>query len=164
MKIGLNSSFLALFARRCPLERVSPNSNQNKLMELQVGVKILLKNSEGKYLLVRRNPEKYPEVGPKWDIVGGRINPGAPLIENLKREIEEEVGLDYQGEPKLISAQDILKPDKHVVRLTYIGDQDGDPKIDEDHLEAKWFTGEEIKNLENLDSYFKELLGKAIDL
>ena len=133
-------------------------------MELQVGVKILLKNSEGKYLLVRRNPKKYPEVGPKWDIVGGRINAGTSLIENLKREIKEEVGLDYQGEPKLISAQDILKPDKHVVRLTYIGDQDGDPKIDEDHLEAKWFTGEEIKNLENLDSYFKELLGKAIDL
>ena len=133
-------------------------------MELQVGVKILLKNSEGKYLLVRRNPKKYPEVGPKWDIVGGRINAGTSLIENLKREIKEEVGLDYQGEPKLISAQDILKPDKHVVRLTYIGDQDGDPKIDEDHLEAKWFTGEEIKNLENLDSYFKELLGKVIDI
>jgi len=39
-------------------------------MELQVGVKVLLKNKEGKFLLIRRSPKKYPEVGPKWDIVG----------------------------------------------------------------------------------------------
>ncbi len=64
-------------------------------MELQVGVKALLKNKNGKYLLLRRNPKKYPDVGPKWDIVGGRINPGSLLLENLKREIKEEVGLDY---------------------------------------------------------------------
>jgi len=52
-------------------------------MELQVGVKALLRNKEGKYLLIRRSSEKYPEVGAKWDIVGGRINPGETLLENL---------------------------------------------------------------------------------
>lgn len=134
----------------------------NKVMILQVGVKILLKNSEGKFLLVRRNPKKYPEVGAKWDIVGGRIEPGDSLLENLKREIKEEVGLDYFGIPKLIAAQDILKPDKHVVRLTYTGEIEGDPKIDEDHIEAKWFTVEEVKVLEFLDSYLKELVEQGI--
>lgn len=129
-------------------------------MILQVGVKILLKNSEGKFLLVRRNPKKYPEVGAKWDIVGGRIEPGTPLLENLKREIKEEVGLDYFGIPKLIVAQDILKPDKHIVRLTYTGEIEGDPKIDEDHIEAKWFTVEEVKILKDLDLYFKQAMNK----
>lgn len=128
-------------------------------MQLQVGVKILLKNSEGKYLLVRRNPKKYPEVGAKWDIVGGRIEPGTNLIDNLRREIKEEVGLEYLGEPILASAQDILKSsDRHIVRITYTGEIDGNPIVDDDHTEAKWFTGEEIKNLENLDSYFRELI------
>ena len=60
-------------------------------MELQVGVKVFLKNLQGKYLLVRRSPKKYPEVGALWDIVGGRINPGSPLLENLKREKKEEL-------------------------------------------------------------------------
>ena len=134
-------------------------------MDLQVGVKALLKNREGKYLLLRRNPKKYPEVGAKWDIIGGRINPGSPLLENLKREIMEEAGLDYQGTPKLVAAQDILKSaDKHVVRLTYIGEMDGQPKIDEEHLEARWFTSAEIKALGvgELDSFFKELVDKEI--
>ncbi len=39
------------------------------MMELQVGVKALLRNPEGKYLLARVSQEKYPEIGPKWDIV-----------------------------------------------------------------------------------------------
>lgn len=140
----------------------------NQEIILQVGVKILLKNSQGKYLLVRRNPKKYPEVGPKWDIVGGRINPGSPLLENLQREIKEEVGFIYTGDPRLVAAQDILKvPGKHVVRLTFLGELDGEPRIDEEHLEAKWFSAKEIEKIEPnlLDGFFHALLAeKAIIL
>jgi len=134
-------------------------------MELQVGVKILMKNPEGKYLLVRRNPKKYPEVGPKWDIVGGRIDPGSPLLESLKREVKEETQLDLVDEPKLVAAQDILRvPGKHVVRLTYVGTINGEPVIDEEHDECKWFTMEEMKQMseDELDGYFKELLDKEV--
>lgn len=134
-------------------------------MELQVGVKILLKSSEGKYLLVRRSPEKYPEVGKhQWDIVGGRIDPGIPLLENLRREIKEEIGMDIEKEPKLIAAQDILRiPGRHVIRLSYIGEANGEPKVDNEELiESRWLTIEEIKKLDGLDIYFKELLDKGM--
>jgi len=134
-------------------------------MELQVGVKVFLKNSEGKYLLLRKSPEKYPEVGPKWDIVGGRIEPGAPLMENLKREVHEETKLDLTETPTLIAAQDILRvPGRHVVRLTYTGTIEGEPQLDEEHLEHRWFTMEELKKLgeDELDMYFKELLDKGV--
>ena len=133
-------------------------------MELQVGVKVLLKNKEGKFLLIRRSPKKYPEVGPKWDIVGGRINPGTELMENLKREIKEEIGLEVAQDPKLIAAQDILRvPGRHVVRLTHIGEIEGEPKIDEESLEFGWFTMDQIKQMseQELDIYFKELLDKG---
>lgn len=116
-------------------------------------------------MLVRRNPKKYPEVGPKWDIVGGRIDAGSPLFENLRREIKEEVNLDYQGEPRLVAAQDILRVEgRHVVRLTYTGELSGEPVLDDDHLEVRWFEAQEIKNLseEELDIYFKELVDKRI--
>lgn len=128
-------------------------------MNLQVGVKILLKNNEGKYLLVRRSVEKYPEVGPKWDIVGGRIDPGSPLIDNLKREVKEETGLEIKGNPKLIEAQDILRIEgKHVVRLTYIGEADGEVVLSEEHDNYGWFTIEEMDKLEPMDIYFKEVI------
>ena len=132
-------------------------------MELQVGVKVLLQNPAGKYLLIRRSEEKYPEVGARWDIVGGRIDDGTTLLENLKREIKEEVGLELQDEPKLVAAQDILRVlGRHVVRLTYAGKIAGKPKLDGDHTEFGWFTIDEMKSLDNLDIYFKELLEKGI--
>jgi ADP-ribose pyrophosphatase YjhB (NUDIX family) len=129
-------------------------------MELQVGVKILLKNAEGKYLLLERNLDKYASVGKenRWDIVGGRIIPGTSLMQNLKREIFEEIRLDFKEEPALIAAQDILLNDKHVVRLTYLGVIEGEPKLDSDHVSFKWFLPEELIHLEGLDKYFKSLL------
>jgi 8-oxo-dGTP diphosphatase len=128
-------------------------------MLLQVGVKVLLKNKDGKYLLARRNPKKYPEVGATWDIVGGRIEPGTTLLENLMREVKEETGLELISPVKLVAAQDILKvADKHVVRLTYLGEIDGEPKIDEEHLEAGWFSVSEIMKLDAVDGFLKELL------
>lgn len=127
-------------------------------MDLQVGVKILLKNGEGKYLVVCRNPEKYPDAGKQWEIVGGRIDPGTNLIDNLRREVKEETGLEIKYEPELVTAQDIIKSSKHIVRLTYSGFADGEVKLSEEHTEYKWLSLEEISQLDPIDLYLKEVL------
>src|SRR3989344_3291567 len=129
-------------------------------MELQVGVRIFLKNKDGKYLAMLRSAEKYPEAGAKWEMVGGRINPGTPLIENIKREVMEETGLEITGEPELVTAQDILRPHKHIVRLTYSGFADGEVKLSDEHTDFKWVNLEEFKKLEPIDSVLKEVLEK----
>jgi len=134
--------------------------NMENEIKLQVGVKVLIKNKEGKYLLLKRSDKKYPNMEGKWDIVGGRIDPGKTLIENLKREIEEETSLSLKEDPKLICAQDIIRgEDVHVVRLTYIGKADGDVKLDsEEHVSCKWVSEEELRSFDDLDIYFKEVL------
>lgn len=132
-------------------------------MELRVGVKILLKNREGKYLVLRRSALKYPDVGSEWDITGGRINAGETLLENLKREVQEETGLNIIGGPELIYAQDILRiKDKHVVRLTYIGEAQGGVVLSDEHDEYKWVTKGELATLEPMDRYFKEVINKKL--
>lgn len=144
---------------------INTRSAMGNNIALQVGVKILLKNKEGKYLLVRRTMKKYPEIRGRWDIVGGRIAAGKTLLENLGREVKEEVGLEIAGraelggEPRLIAAQDIINQDRHVVRLTYFGKAIGQVELDiEENDMYKWYTFAEIKNLDDLDIYFKELL------
>ncbi len=129
-------------------------------IKLQVGVKIFLKNKDGKFLLLKRNLEKYQEIRGEWDIVGGRIEPGSKLLDNLKREVMEETQLEIIGEPKLIFAQDIIpNEEKHVVRLTYVGETTGEPVLDtSENIEYKWLTIAEIKNQENLDIYVKEIV------
>lgn len=131
----------------------------NTEIKLQVGVKIVLKDNEGKYLVLCRSAEKYPEVGAQWDIVGGRINTGLSLMENLSREVKEETGLDLAREPKLITAQDIIKTDKHVVRLTYVGAASGVVTLSDEHSEYRWLSMDELLTIEPLDPYFKKIIG-----
>lgn len=126
-------------------------------MELQVGVKVLLRNEDGAFLLIRRSPEKYGSD--KWDIPGGRIDPGSELLKNLVREVKEETGLDMTSIPKLIAAQDIMASEtRHVVRLTYLGSAQGEPQLSDEHTEYKWVLLARMKKLANLDSYLKRLL------
>lgn len=134
-------------------------------MELQVGVKVLLKNSKGNYLLVLRSIKKYPEVKyPKWDVVGGRIIPGTPLFSNLKREVEEETGLKLVKVDKILGVQDILRiKDRHVVRITYLGSATGKIKLDEEeNTKYKWFSLKELKAIpkKSLDIYFSDILNE----
>jgi 8-oxo-dGTP pyrophosphatase MutT (NUDIX family) len=80
-------------------------------------------------------------------------------MDNLKREVKEETGLGINGKPKLIEAQDILRiEDKHVVRLTYIGEADGEVILSDEHDQYGWFSVDEMDKLEPMDIYFKEVI------
>lgn len=133
-------------------------------VELQVGVKVLLRNAEGKYLLIRRSTDKYQEVQHTWDIPGGRIDSSTELLSNLKREIDEETGLQMMTTPELVGAQDIFNTEqnRHIVRLTYVGNAEGEPRLSEEHTEYKWVSFGELSTLENLDTYLKQLIGSGV--
>lgn len=131
---------------------------------LQVGVKMIA-IYEGKFLILRRSSAVYSDVqGTIWDIPGGRIDPTFSLFDNLKREIQEEVGLEIasnDGENiTLLDAQDIWVPAKnlHVVRLTYVGMVEGEVALSDEHDEYKLASYEEL--LEFFDE--NTLLGKVL--
>jgi len=128
-----------------------------------VGVKAILENDEGQILLLKRSPEKYPQVQKIWDIPGGRINTGSTLLENLKREINEETGFTFEGEPKLLAAQDIIYEGKHVVRLTYYAKTEGViPKLSDEHSEYAWVAKAELKSFEGIDPYLAEVVERFL--
>jgi ADP-ribose pyrophosphatase YjhB (NUDIX family) len=130
------------------------------MITLQVGVKAFLKNKDGKYLLLKRNMDKYKKASGTWDIVGGRIDPGTKLMENLKREVKEETQLEIISEPRLIYAQDIIpNEERHIVRLTYVADTQDQPILDtSENIEFKWLSIDELKKQEDLDIYVREIL------
>ena len=134
------------------------------MITLQVGVKVFLKNPERKFLLVKRNTEKYKNVSGVWDIVGGRIEPGQTLLENLRREVKEETGLEIISEPKLLSAQDIIpNEEKHIVRLSYVAETKGQPVLDiTENVDFQWLSVEEMKSQPEIDKYVLEILNKNL--
>ena len=132
-------------------------------MILQVGVKIFLQNPEGKFLVLKRSPEKYKNVKGTWDIPGGRIEIGSRLMDNLRREVKEETQLEIVGEPVLIYAQDIIRDEeKHVVRLSYVGKTQGEPVLDTgENIAYQWLSLDALKHQEDVDVYAKEILDKG---
>jgi 8-oxo-dGTP diphosphatase len=124
-------------------------------MELQVGVKALIRDSEGRFLFLKRALPYAGDSKPKWDIPGGRIEPGEPIMKALAREIKEETGLTMKGEPKIVYAQDILRlNDKHIVRLTFAAQvEPGEIKLDTSdpngthHDNFAWVAADQIKDL-----------------
>lgn len=55
--------------------------------------KIILINSEGKYLLMYRNA--HPMFGNDPDIPGGLVEPGEEPLEGTIREVKEEAGITF---------------------------------------------------------------------
>lgn len=126
-------------------------------MILQIGVKVLLRSADGKYLLIRRK-EAFQD-GASWDIPGGRIEPEEPLDKALMREVKEEIGVELTANTQLLAAQDIFveAKDLHVVRLTYLAEFDGDIVIGDEHTEFNWLSINELKAAE-LDKYLAEIV------
>jgi 8-oxo-dGTP diphosphatase len=59
-----------------------------------LSAKALIHNEEGKLLLLQKNMrESHTIKGPLWDLPGGRIHKNETLEDALKREIDEETGL-----------------------------------------------------------------------
>ena len=117
-------------------------------MNLQIGVKVILRNSSGELLFIKRAQRLENTADALWDIPGGRIEPHESLDEALRREIKEELGIELHGTPQLLNAQDIFvsSKDLHVVRLTYLLDSDIDiavVQLSNEHQDVTWLLREE---------------------
>ncbi|NUJ97785.1 NUDIX hydrolase [Candidatus Gracilibacteria bacterium] len=136
-------------------------------------VRCFLKNSEGKFLLVRHKNKDY------WTLPGGHIEKKEDIFSAMKREIMEELNIKVKfiGEKKGITidgVKEIINPfitykieytnkkAKKEKRLEYIflakikSNQIIKTQIDEID-EYKFFTKEEISKLENTFEQIKEL-------
>lgn len=129
-------------------------------MQLQIGVKVLIKNNEGLYLFLKRSKLLSSDVKNSWDIPGGRINPEENLQDALVREVSEEIHFTLESEPILLSAQDIFVDAKglHVVRLTYATTEDiPNVILSDEHEDYEWRRIHDINDL-NIEPYLKVVL------
>lgn len=127
---------------------------------LEVGVKVVIQNKEGKYLVLLRSKPFYGESFTRWDIPGGRIDIGEELEKALKREVFEETGLKLKRVDSILLAQDLLRnPKKHTVRITYKALCNAREVVLNplEHSQYKWVTLSELKKLKH-DLYLTPVL------
>lgn len=131
-------------------------------MNLQVGVKLIIQNSAGEILVLKRRG--YGDLDGTWDIPGGRIESTEDLITGLKREVREEIGVDFVGKPQIIAAQDIFPADsdRHIVRLTHLLTEDiANINLSDEHSEYRYAQAVELIELP-LESLSREVVADLV--
>ncbi|MCP8311790.1 MAG: NUDIX hydrolase [Candidatus Methylarchaceae archaeon HK02M1] len=124
-----------------------------------VGVGALIKKN-GSVLLVKREHE--PGKG-RWSLPGGLVNLGERVVEAVKREVEEEVGLRVEVVDLIDVFDSIMYDDESRVRFHYVilGFEvravGGEVRGSEEASLVHWFKAEELRSL-RMTSTTKRLL------
>jgi len=113
-------------------------------MDTQVAVKAVIKNLEGKFLIV--------EQSGRWQAVGGRLEKGEKLEDGLRRETKEETGITELEVGKVVHVDEwFAKPEGelvHIVALFFSCMTNSEEVILSDEHEAYAWV-----DASNLDAY-----------
>lgn len=136
-----------------------------ELLVANVGQKVLIQK-DGKVFMCRGRVE-YHDMDKRWDFPGGRMHTGEEVIPALKRELKEELGVDFEiGKPLLAcityeTPSDV--PRYYVVFEAKQSNPEEAFKIADDELsEVRWVGPEDVAGLTTwedwrtlLTDYFK---------
>jgi 8-oxo-dGTP diphosphatase len=114
------------------------------------GVCALLRSPSGKYLLLKRSPEKDFGAG-GWECVTGRVDQGEGFPEAVRREISEETGLQEIQIDFMVDTMHFYRgapgAENELVGVSFCcsTDRPDAVQLSAEHAEGHWMTPEEIE-------------------
>ena len=99
---------------------------------------------DGAYFATQRG---YGEFEGMWELPGGKIEPGESSENALKREIQEELGVDIVIED-LICTTEYDYPSFHLTMHCYICSIEAGEIVLREHKSARWLRPEELGSVE----------------
>lgn len=118
----------------------------------------IIKNDNDEILILRRHPKSRTNPH-KWELPGGKVDPGEFFDNALIREIKEETSLDGKIGDFCEAVQDDYVHKRTVQIIMYLKDLKGEVKISDEHDDWMWASLDKIKELE-LSTAFEKVLKK----
>lgn len=104
-------------------------------------------HESGRLLAARRSAP--PELAGRWELPGGKVEPGEDPTRALVRELREELGIGAELLAR-VPGEWPLKPG-YVLRVWTARLLSGSPRPLEDHDELRWLGPDEIWSVDWLD-------------
>jgi 8-oxo-dGTP diphosphatase len=101
----------------------------------------------GRFLAARRTAP--PEFAGRWELPGGKVEPGESAQEALARELREELGVEVEAQERL-PGEWVLKADL-VLHAWWAPLLKGEPQPLQDHDDLRWLTPEEAFDVDWLE-------------
>jgi 8-oxo-dGTP diphosphatase len=105
-----------------------------------VGAAIL--DAEGRVLGAER--AEPPAMAGMWEFPGGKVEPGEDELDALRRECEEELGVQIEAIDRL--GEDVALASGAILKVWTARLVDGEPKALE-HSELRWLTPDEFDSV-----------------
>lgn len=141
MNVDINSGLK--ISRDAPELNEDKKENNDKLNKNAIAVII---NDDNKILLLKRAKVKGGWGNNQWSLVGGGIEKDETPQQAVKREIEEETGLEIKNFIKSFSIQRNIDSIEHVFACRYSGEPT-EIKLNEENTNYGWYDASEIKFL-----------------
>jgi 8-oxo-dGTP diphosphatase len=103
---------------------------------------------EGRLLAARRSAP--PELAGRWELPGGKLEPGESAEQALVRELREELGIEAQPLDRVPGEWPLPKPG-YTLRVWTARILSGTPEPLEDHDRLRWLTAADIDSVDWLD-------------
>ena len=119
-----------------------------------------LARKNNKILILKRHPKSKTNAN-KWELPGGKIDPGEDFDKALIREFDEETNLTIELGDVIGAVQEDFPHKKTialVMNVNILSDKDK-IKISDEHIDWKWATLDEIRDLE-ISTWFERLLNE----
>ena len=127
-------------------------------MRYTPAVAIVIINQNGQILsLLRSESDNWKPL--HWGLHGGHIDEGETPFEAALRETKEECNLDINP----IYADSIITDENYRIYLYYAVQYSGDIQLSFEHSEYKWYTVDELLQVQNRTPLLYTNVCKAID-
>ncbi|MGW4345821.1 (deoxy)nucleoside triphosphate pyrophosphohydrolase [Streptomyces sp. NPDC004690] len=103
----------------------------------------------GRLLAARRSAP--PELAGRWELPGGKVEPGERPEDALVRELREELGVDAEVAEPVPGSWPLRPPYELRVWTARLCPGSAAPKALQDHDELRWLTPDEIWTVPWLD-------------
>ncbi|MFC9862355.1 MULTISPECIES: (deoxy)nucleoside triphosphate pyrophosphohydrolase [unclassified Streptomyces] len=102
---------------------------------------------QGRLLAARRSAP--PELAGRWELPGGKVEPGETGEQALVRELREELGVETEALERIPGAWPLKAG--YVLHVWTVRLLSGVPRPLEDHDELRWLAPDEVDQVDWLD-------------
>jgi len=121
---------------------------------MKKSVNVVIADRQGRILVLRRNlnDDIYPRF---WDLPGGGVKNNETLHKAAKREVAEESGLEIKLEKDYFYT--FVYPDGEINYIFRANLISGNVALSQEHIEFKWVTKADWKNLKYTPDVWQQL-------
>ncbi|SET98159.1 (deoxy)nucleoside triphosphate pyrophosphohydrolase [Hymenobacter actinosclerus] len=99
------------------------------------------------FLCLQRGPSKYAYISEKWEFPGGKVEAGETQQEALRREIQEELGLDILVGSHILTVEHIY-PDFEITMHGLLCTADSSDLTLHEHIAYCWLPTQQLHTLD----------------